>query len=153
MRHPRTMLRICARCSAPFMAESSAVRVGKARFCSAECANQSKPRRSLATRFAEKWVPEPNSGCWLWLGAITPSTGYGAIGLGGRADGIASAHRLSYQLYRGVIPMDRQIDHLCRNRACVNPDHLEPVTRRVNWERGMHPKAVAWRQRQRETAS
>lgn len=92
----------------------------------------------------EKAVPEPNSGCWLWMGALA-ATGYGVIGLGARSEGVDLAHRVSYRLHCGEIPTGLDLDHLCRTRCCVNPDHLEPVTRRVNWERGMHPIAVAWR--------
>lgn len=152
MRHQHTTPRVCTHCGARFLADPSAVRAGKSKFCSTACANQCKPRRSLADRFNAKWIPEPNSGCWLWTAAITPTTGYGSIGLGGRAEGVDSAHRVSYRLHRGPIPGGFDLDHLCRNRACVNPEHLEPVTRRVNWERGMHSKAVEWRLRQRETA-
>jgi len=134
----------CERCRSPFTAKSCALLRGRGRFCGRRCANLSKPRRPLSARFDEKVISEPNSGCWLWLGA-TMRNGYGVIGLGGRADGTALAHRVAYQTLRGDIPDGFDLDHLCRNRACVNPDHLEPVTRRVNWERGMHSKAVEWR--------
>lgn len=71
-------------------------------------------------------------GCWTWL-ASTTSEGYGQI----RADGInRSAHRLSWEMSQGPVPHGLVLDHLCRNRACVNPDHLEPVTQRVNVQRG-----------------
>lgn len=72
--------------------------------------------------------------CWLWAGA-TNGVGYGVIGRGGRGSGNAYAHRLSYEWAKGPIPEGLDLDHLCRNRACVNPDHLEPVTRSVNLSR------------------
>lgn len=53
------------------------------------------------------------------------------------------AHRWSYVYHRGHVPEDLVLDHLCRNRGCVNPDHLEPVTRRTNTTRGIGPSAVS----------
>lgn len=75
----------------------------------------------------QRSVPEPNSGCWLWTAKLS-AEGYGECQRGG----IRFAHRISYQAFQGDIDEGLQIDHLCRNRACVNPDHLEPVTARVN---------------------
>lgn len=72
----------------------------------------------------------PN-GCWLWTGTIE-RTGYGRFWLGGRQE---IAHRASYALLIGPIPEGLTIDHLCRVRACVNPDHLEPVTLAENIRR------------------
>lgn len=140
----RTVMRSCRQCGASFSADVYA-REPRGNFCSKRCARLSKPVVSLADRFSAKTHPEPNSGCWLWMGALA-KTGYGVIGLGTRQDGVDLAHRVSYRLHRGEIPIGLDLDHLCRNRACVNPDHLEAVTRRVNWERGMHPIAVAWRE-------
>lgn len=80
----------------------------------------------------ESKIAIAESGCWEWTGGLG-SAGYGRITFGGKRDG---AHRVSYELYVGPIPAGLEIDHLCRNRKCVNPDHLEPVTRRVNLLRG-----------------
>ncbi len=74
--------------------------------------------------------PSGNEGCWLWTGALN-SNGYGMGATG------VSAHRLAYEWMVGPIPYGRDLDHLCRNRACVNPHHLEPVTRSVNVLRAM----------------
>ena len=73
--------------------------------------------------------------CWPWTGAIS-SAGYGVVKLGGRRDSpILLAHRVAFTLDRGPVPHGLQLDHLCRNRACCNPAHLEPVTPKVNTQR------------------
>ncbi|MGL4255763.1 MAG: HNH endonuclease signature motif containing protein [Microbacterium sp.] len=76
--------------------------------------------------------------CWIWLGHID-SKGYGRITTW--RNGTIFAHRLAYELVNGPIPEGLQIDHLCRIPACVNPDHLEPVTGRENTLRGVGPTA------------
>lgn len=75
--------------------------------------------------------------CWLWTGGHN-GLGYGRFQLGRRGR-LVYAHRYSYELAKGAIPDDLVIDHLCRTSACVNPDHLEPVTIRENHMRGVHP--------------
>ena len=85
-----------------------------------------KPR-PLAERFAEKYIPEPNSGCWLWDGATTGRMGYGTIRTGSLCDGTRrneGAHRVSYELHVGPIPEGLHVLHRCDVPACVNPDHL-----------------------------
>ena len=78
-------------------------------------------------------IPVTESGCWLWEGNCNPK-GYGRF-LDGRKTRMA--HRFVYELRKGPIPAGLQLDHLCRVRCCVNPDHLEPVTRRENIIRGI----------------
>lgn len=84
--------------------------------------------------------------CWLWL-AGKDRSGYGAFRYQGRQIG---AHRFAYERLVGPIPEGTELDHVkargCTNRHCVNPDHLEPVTSRVNTLRGDGPSAVAARQ-------
>lgn len=76
---------------------------------------------------------EITDSCWLWRGpAITPK-GYARIRSAGR---YVFVHRFSWRLANGPIPEGLTIDHLCRNRLCVNPAHLEPVTVRENLMRG-----------------
>lgn len=75
--------------------------------------------------------------CWEWTGA-RHSGGYGHLGRDGTTH---YAHRYAYEQLVGPIPSGQQLDHLCRNRVCVNPDHLEPVTRRANILRGYSPAA------------
>ena len=79
-----------------------------------------------------------SDGCWQWTGTISVK-GYGRFRLQGR---MAAAHRLAYHLAIGPVPQGLQLDHLCRNRGCVRPDHLEAVTARVNLLRGQ-TKAAA----------
>lgn len=79
-------------------------------------------------RFERQAMPEPNSGCWLWIGSVD-TWGYAQFNLDGKR---VSAHRWSYEHYVGAIPDGLQIDHLCRVQCCVNPDHLEPVTAQEN---------------------
>ena len=78
--------------------------------------------------FARVVIRMPN-GCWLFP-RLSPSTGYGqmTLKLGGGRRATLLMHRWSYEHFRGPIPRGRQIDHLCRNRWCVNPTHLDPVT-------------------------
>lgn len=75
--------------------------------------------------------------CWAWTAA--KNKGYGYTLFEGRTQ---NAHRVSYRLLVGPVPEGLELDHLCRNRACVRPDHLEPVTSRVNLLRGEGVSAI-----------
>ena len=82
--------------------------------------------------------------CWTWTASLT-TAGYGKFGItNGRA---VEAHRVAYELIMGPVPEGLCLDHLCRNRMCVNPDHLEPVTLVENFKRGIdsHPASNATR--------
>ena len=78
--------------------------------------------RSLWDRFHEKFIPEPNSGCWLWVGS-RGSRDYGQIWFNG-IERYKSAHRVSWILFKGKIPDGLCVLHHCDVEACVNPDHL-----------------------------
>lgn len=77
-------------------------------------------------------------GCWEWQGSLT-SAGYGRTSVNGKT---VFTHRYSYEQIVGPIPEGLVIDHLCRNRSCCNPGHLEPVTNRENVLRGIGPSAI-----------
>jgi len=82
------------------------------------------------------WARVDKTGaCWLWLGATkTTRRGYGNVKWHGK---VWIASRLAYMLTHGPIPENMQIDHTCRNTACVRPSHLEAVTHQVNQQRGV----------------
>jgi hypothetical protein len=87
------------------------------------------------TKFEQMYIPEPNSGCWLWIGHIS-ANGYAKLGSG-------YAHRVSYESHVGPIEGGLVIDHVCRTKSCVNPHHLELVTQAENVQRGV----PFWRRR------
>ena len=93
--------------------------------------------KSDLQRFEEEYITEPNSGCWIWIGSRRSNGGYGQFWIRGPDNKRVLAHRWSYEHFREIIPKKLTIDHLCRVRCCVNPDHLEPVANKENILRGV----------------
>ena len=97
-------------------------------------------------RFWSKVQMLPCGGCWIWT-ASTTDQGYGHFYIG-KVNGVKrtkAVHRIAYESEVGPVPNGMTLDHLCRNRACVNPAHLEPVSRGENVLRGQSPSAKAAR--------
>lgn len=116
---------MCIRCGSGFHIEPSAIRNGGGKFCTKACSladQKERAEQSLWNSFSRI------DGCWEWTGPKTAG-GYGLFAQ-------TSAHRAVYERLRGPIPEGLDLDHLCRNRGCVNPAHMEPVTRSENLRRG-----------------
>lgn len=105
----------------------------------AEYRDPPPPRPTEAERFWAKVEVGHPLGCWAWT-ASDNGAGYGFFRVGSLLDGTRRrvlAHRWSYSFLMGDPPAGLDLDHLCRNTLCVNPDHLEPVTRGENSRRGV----------------
>lgn len=102
-----------------------------------DCRGCSEKHDLAVLRFVQKIEYSP-SGCWLWSGALSRA-GYGLLQVpirrGQRRK--APAHRWAYERKHGLVPDGLVLDHLCRIRSCVNPEHLEVVTHRINVLRGV----------------
>lgn len=91
-----------------------------------------RPTATVHERFMSQVSPEPMSGCWLWSGPSKNNFGHGAFKLGNRASKVEYAHRFSYSMHNGEIPLGKVVRHICNNPACVNPLHLALGTKKDN---------------------
>jgi hypothetical protein len=111
--------------------------------CGCGCGEITKPgNRFILGHWRRKspneYIVDPVTGCWLWQRSTYPG-GYGSM-LCPHSKKVRPAHCVIYERHKGPIPEGLELDHLCRNHACVNPDHLEPVTHLVNVRRGEKTK-------------
>lgn len=86
----------------------------------------------MIQRFEKHYMPEPNSGCWIWISSLD-GAGYARFSMNLKNQKAAT---FIYEFYKGPVPDGLELDHLCRVRCCVNPDHLEAVTHYENVQRG-----------------
>lgn len=94
---------------------------------------------TLLERIEAKYQIVEETSCWVWT-ASTDAAGYARIAIGNYK--YRRAHRALYELLYGQVPEGLVLDHLCKNRSCVNPSHLEPVTQKENVRRGKLVKHI-----------
>lgn len=104
------------------------------------CIRRAKP---LSIRIPEimQRVFKRSNGCWIWMGALT-DMGYGHVSVGNE---VRYVHIILWEHANGPVPEGLELDHLCQNPPCCNPEHLEPVTHRENLARGNAPAWITWR--------
>lgn len=148
-------LRIVLPADTPCSVENCSARISshKYRLCEKHYTRQLKYGDPLVTRGPERgqaravrfWSKVDKNGplgCWIWTASLD-SSGYGQfIVVRGQRGYPLRAHRVAWEYLRGSIPNERVVDHRCRNRACVNPEHMELVTNRENIVRGVSPSAI-----------
>lgn len=133
--------RNCLQCGKGFTPRPDHIRRGFGFYCSRSCHyehRRSLPPADFRPRFWSKVNKDgplwSGTHCWPWT-ACRNAAGYGRFALPRK--GGTSAYRVAYELIKGPVPDGLELDHLCRNHSCVNPDHLEAVTPKVNLLRGV----------------
>lgn len=137
----------------PVAAIDGTSHIGKALWCETEVRGSHRGPHQASEGFLMAWIykhrpvlerflsnvdTNGSNGCWLWT-KYQRHDGYGNFNVDGKQ---ILAHRWAYINLVGPIPEGLYLDHLCRNRPCVNPSHLEPVTNKVNILRGIGATAI-----------
>lgn len=140
-------MRTCPRCkTAPSQEKHAYCKACQRAYDAAR--RPAKPKPTMEQRFwakvrKEEFERDPGLGpCWMWTGSINPQSGYGMFQTGGRTSPgghrePTQAHIVALRLVGKDVPDGCERDHFCRQRACVNPGHIDPVTHRENVSRGM----------------
>ena len=136
----KTGSKVCAKCGIERHLLHPELARGVCRSCAQKSATTAATvaNRSSTVEKFEKNIDRTSSGCWEWTG-YAYANGYGSITHNGRQ---VLVHRWAYEHFTGPLVNGMQIDHLCRNRKCANPEHLEQVTPRENTRRAMRTKCI-----------
>ena len=127
------MSNICLYCGSEFTPKN---RQSPGRYCSRTCILRHQNALRAKEPFDSKYQINAETGCWMWQRGLD-SDGYGKHWHQGDT---IRAHVFSFEQKYGLVPVGLTLDHKCRNRTCVNPDHVEPVTVAENTRRGLTPK-------------
>ena len=134
------VIKKCRHCFKNYVSQEARNRM----YCSRKCSDQNVvKKKTVEERFKEKFIKLSN-GCWEWI-ASKDARGYGMFHVENQDSSTTHnkrAHIVSWLLAGNIIPPQHELDHLCRNHSCVNPNHLEAVTHKVNSLRGFAPSAL-----------